>query len=446
MSAFSNKGLLGVSGALALIAGGLAASGSSGMAMVSAVAAGVTGCAALVAGDPRIGILTTAAANTAISAYLLSLKVDGLRPEKALCNIGASFDCEKVNTSAWSEIGGIPVTLLGLAYYVALIFVAMNKKADTRRLYQVTFFTGLASVGFSAFLGYQTWLLKTTCLFCIALYLGNALLLWAGVRGAKAQGQGVTADMGGLTSAREASSLVGAFSVLLLVGTFGWKQVKADIQPGADGGSVDVERLGTTYTSVPSSVSLDGSEPVLGDSAAPYTIVEFADFGCPHCAEAAKPLKKLVSENPAIQLRFKVFPLTGECHPGLNPGQPERCQAAAAAECARQQGKFWQMQETLFENQTYFAADDLAFMAKQVGLDASAFQTCMNDPATLQGVEADAKAGDAAGVQGTPALFLRGTHGDQWLSVRGTAETIGALVKAHQSGVALPSPQAGAAP
>ena len=146
---------------------------------------------------------------------------------------------------------------------------------------------------------------------------------------------------------------------------------------------------------------------------------------------------------PDVQVRFKYFPLSGECNPALpktGSGQ-ERCDAAFAAECAHQQGKFWEMSSQLFTNQGYFGPDELQFMAKEVGMDLNAYATCMADPSMQQRVAAAGQAGDTAGVAGTPAMFVKGLVPGKWVEVPRGAPTILRLLEALDGGASLPAPQ-----
>ena len=97
------------------------------------------------------------------------------------------------------------------------------------------------------------------------------------------------------------------------------------------------------------------------------------------------------------------------------------------------------MQELLFKNQGYFAPDELRHMAGQAGLDVNAWQTCMADPGTNEAVIADANAGDKARIFGTPALFLQGTHGSQFVEAEGITGAL-RLIEAHSAGMNLPEP------
>jgi protein-disulfide isomerase len=82
--------------------------------------------------------------------------------------------------------------------------------------------------------------------------------------------------------------------------------------------------------------------------------------------------------------------------------------AAIAAEAARQQGKFWEMHDRLFEGQQSLSDAAYAKNAKELGLDVARFEKALKDPATRARVEEDAKAAVAAGVNGTPTFVVNG--------------------------------------
>jgi protein-disulfide isomerase len=84
------------------------------------------------------------------------------------------------------------------------------------------------------------------------------------------------------------------------------------------------------------------------------------------------------------------------------------CLAACGAECAGQQGKFWEYHDLLFQNQAALARDGLFTIARDIGLDIARFRTCLDDPATLDLVREDVHAGSALGVKSTPTIFING--------------------------------------
>jgi len=141
--------------------------------------------------------------------------------------------------------------------------------------------------------------------------------------------------------------------------------------------------------------------PVLGDPKSPVALVEFSDYQCPHCATANKPLHDLVTaaEKGKARLCAKYFPL---------PGHPRARVAAACAEYARRQGKFWPMNDLLFARQDELDDDNLKAYAKQVGLDGAQMLKEVYAGRFDAVVDAHVQAGMSARVQATPTVFVNG--------------------------------------
>ncbi len=166
------------------------------------------------------------------------------------------------------------------------------------------------------------------------------------------------------------------------------------------------------------SVPLDGS-PTLGSPSAPITIVEFADFECPHCALVAPMLDKLVQERKdEILFAFKFYPL---------PSHPHGELAARAAIAAWRQNKFWEMHHALFENRERLEQSDIDGYAKAIRLDLSRFHADMQAPETTARIEKDKKLAEAVEIGGTPTIYINGRLWDgfqdigEWITVELTA-------------------------
>jgi protein-disulfide isomerase len=188
-------------------------------------------------------------------------------------------------------------------------------------------------------------------------------------------------------------------------------------------------------------VPIDGS-PVKGPDGAAVTLVEFADFECPHCGEFAPLIDKVVSDHKNdVRFVFKFYPL---------PGHPHADIAARAAIAAWQQGKFWEMHHELFANQRHLEQTDLDSYAKDLGLDVSRFHADMQAQATTDRIAKDKKLGEELQIQGTPSVFINGRSYDgrqsleEWIDL--DLKTMGAdhAAAAHPS--AAPSASASAAP
>ncbi len=146
----------------------------------------------------------------------------------------------------------------------------------------------------------------------------------------------------------------------------------------------------------------------MGDPNAPVTIVEFSDYQCPYCLrhfqQTMPQLKKEYIDTGKVRYVFKDFPLS--FHEQAMP-------AAMAAECAGEQGKYWEMHDKLFGerdkwNENPNVNDVMKQFAKELGLDEKQFNACFDSEKYKDEILADQQEGMAAGVQGTPAFFING--------------------------------------
>jgi protein-disulfide isomerase len=140
--------------------------------------------------------------------------------------------------------------------------------------------------------------------------------------------------------------------------------------------------------------------PSKGPDNAPITIVEFSDFECPFCSRV-NPTLAQVQQNYGDKVRivFRQFPLA--MHPNAQ-------KAAEASLCAHDQGKFWQMHDLMFAQQKELGVDQLKAKASQLGLDTESFNQCLDSGEYADQVRTDMADGTAAGVSGTPAMFVNG--------------------------------------
>lgn len=143
-----------------------------------------------------------------------------------------------------------------------------------------------------------------------------------------------------------------------------------------------------------------GSSAVKGDVNAPVTITLFDDFQCPYCAKLLPTLEQVMAAYPKqVKLVFKHFPLN--MHKFAK-------QAAVASLAARNQGKFWPLHDLLFANYNKLNDAKIRDLAEAVGLDMARFDQDLANPALLQEVNNDMQLGAAAGVRGTPAVYING--------------------------------------
>jgi protein-disulfide isomerase len=163
-------------------------------------------------------------------------------------------------------------------------------------------------------------------------------------------------------------------------------------------------------------------EHVLGEIDAPVTVIEFGDYECPYCAGAAPVLRELVSSSAGqVRLVFRNFPLF-EVH-------PHALTAALAAESTADTGGeevFWLMHQKLFMHQARLSDVDLRLYAEAVGADP---RLAVGEAAQKYApvVQADYAMGIAAGVSGTPTLFIDGAAYEGRVDVQSLQRATGHL-------------------
>jgi protein-disulfide isomerase len=142
-----------------------------------------------------------------------------------------------------------------------------------------------------------------------------------------------------------------------------------------------------------------------GDENAICTLVEYGDYQCPHCGRAY-PIVKRIQKHFGKRLRFvfRNFP--------LNEIHPQAESAAETAEFAGSQGKFWEMHDRLFENQTRFSPMLFEELAQELKLDPADLREALTSGEFRAHVRSDFMGGARSGVNGTPTFFINGQRHD----------------------------------
>jgi protein-disulfide isomerase len=130
-----------------------------------------------------------------------------------------------------------------------------------------------------------------------------------------------------------------------------------------------------------------------------FAIVEFSDFQCPFCAKHAKETVPELKRQLQGKARYIVVNLPLQMHPQAVP-------AAEAAECAAQQGKYWEMHAVLFAKQQELATGNYGAYAQSLGLNTEQFDSCLADDTALAKVKADQELAGRLGAKSTPTTFL----------------------------------------
>jgi len=148
-------------------------------------------------------------------------------------------------------------------------------------------------------------------------------------------------------------------------------------------------------------VAANATDHMLGQPHAPVTVVEYGDLECPNCKQAVTAVRLMLTRFAGhTRFIYRHFPLE-EVHPHAEL-------AAEAAECAGGQGKFWEMHDLLFDNQSHLELDHLRGYAQRLQLDLARFNAEMNDHVYLQRVREHQHSGRESGVRSTPTFFVNG--------------------------------------
>ena len=184
------------------------------------------------------------------------------------------------------------------------------------------------------------------------------------------------------------------------------------------GSTVVVERLLDQHLAQPSkpqaraipaltSPLLLQGEPVLGNPSAPLTIVEFSDFECSYCRHFHKQvmpqLKRNYIDTGLVRFVHKDLPL---------PFHPYALPAAAAARCAGEQNRYWEVYSSLFDQQNCLGCKGVLAIAAEAEINTSELQACMKQESTLALINANRSEASLHNINATPTFIIGPTHSD----------------------------------
>jgi len=352
----------------------------------------------------------------------LSLTIENVHRQLAadltyasFCNVSSTVNCDVVLTSNYATLAGVSVSLIAAVYYLGLLAAAaalLGSRSVSRRQMLAMAIFAIACLGFlfSIYLAIvAVIILRTICVLCGGLYLVAVGMLVAAWLLRNAERRVGRRDQAALAQRERWVWSATAAALALLVIAVGWEAIRGRRSLSAQ--EIQQQRPDYyRYFFAQPQVEIPAHDgPARGDPDAAVTIVEFSDFGCGHCAAFDHRIGDLLRREAGVRLVFRYFPLDPKCNPAIaGAASGDRCMAAAAAECASEQDKFWQYARVLFDNQESFSATDLRGFAREVGMDLERFDSCLSREDVHRRVADDAKLGVSLGVRSTPTLFLNG--------------------------------------
>lgn len=350
----------------------------------------------------------------AVQHYLLKY---GLAQEKSVCTISATFNCDVVAMSPYSVFLGYPLALWGFATHLALIVLIagalMGLSSNSGRLLRFAQLLSAFTLVMTLIMGtISLTAMKTYCLFCIATYALSFILVVALFLIERPQTAELKEDVGSL-----ATSHRWIFVLLLCIpGLTAFGQAVLKNRFGGDRFQYMVKESLAAWQGaavVPFDLS-KGLKYSIGTKEPRFTIVEFADFLCPHCKIAGPTLHGFVASRPDAELIFKAFPLDGGCNPEIKQaGDGLRCKLASLVFCAEKLGgKGWPANEWAFENQESHTLErfpnDVTTFAAANGLVEADLKACIDSPEASTLLKDMATEAGKAKIRGTPAVFVNG--------------------------------------
>ncbi|MGZ3790714.1 MAG: vitamin K epoxide reductase/DsbA family protein [Bdellovibrio sp.] len=367
-----------------------------------------------------LALVTTLVAvgvHTYLTQHYYALKF-GAVEGSAFCNVNEVLNCDAVSASKYSAFLNIPIALWGavtnlvLLYFLTVArFNLVQDKAKTSRY--ALLLSGMTLFA-SVVMGSISMTMNNLCIFCITAYALSLIGFVSTLMGAEAVSlNNITQDIKDIFSKQKwVLGFMAAIPVVTFVGNIMYLESH---------GFSEIDKIAkekVAYWQVAPAQNFDlstGLQMQKGATEPVMTIVEFADFRCPHCKHAAPTLHAFARSHQDVKFIFKPFPLDGTCNEAIKGGGDGiSCGLAFAVICAEKlNSKGWAAHDYLFDHQEEIISaqsldKNLEDISKAVGLSIENLKTCVKDAATQDTVRKMAKEGGNAQIQGTPSVFVNG--------------------------------------
>lgn len=352
-----------------------------------------------------------------LTSHYYGLKFGGTEGG-SICNINEVMNCDAVTASKYSAFLGIPVALWGaVTNLIMLYFLAVAKfnfVQDRAKTIRYALLLSGITVLASIIMGAISTTMTNLCIFCLSAYVLSIIGfvgVWLG-----AENVSTTQLVEDIKDIFVTDRWVAGFAVaipglaflgnLMYLESHGYGQISK------------IAKEKVAYWQVAPQQNFDVNTGLVlyaGSSEPTMTIVEFADFRCPHCKHAAPPLHAFTKSHPDVKLIFKPFPLDGTCNEAITGGGDGiSCGLASAVMCAEKiNKKGWAAHDYFFENQAEIIQAqnldrNLEDLAKNTGLSPEDLKSCIKEPSTAELIRNMANEGKTAQIQGTPTVFVNG--------------------------------------
>ena len=323
----------------------------------------------------------------------------------SFCAIDRKVNCDIVAHSPYSVFFGVPVAAWGIfAYAVALLVSLWGLIRRSPLAVGCGLGLGLVYIAGSAVLGaISAFLVTAICILCLGTYAVNLVFLVAMVLAARPVG--FWAALAELPRALRARPLR-VLAILALIG--GAKLTLMAAHPKYWQAPSQAAPTRPTAPVLPNGIEPGGGH-YLGAVQPVVTLTEFSDYECPYCRQAHSQIRELLERFPTrLRLVHRHYPLDQSCNSTIKGRIHENaCFAAAVAECAGRQNRFWQANDYLFAEARTLHARPNAEIARDLGLDLAHLEKCLRAEGP-RAVALDLDEGNRLQIQGTPTFVMEG--------------------------------------
>jgi protein-disulfide isomerase len=349
--------------------------------------------------------LALSVAGVGVALWLARLHVRAHAGFTSACAINETLNCDRVATSGYSVVLGLPVAIWGvLGFATAAALAAMG--LARRRAHPawpaglLVVVAGIAVAASVALAIVSEVFIGSLCIVCAATWTIAVALLVTAWRAAAPAGVGAAlrADLAVLRAwpGRTAGVAVAGLAALAVL-------------------AAAYPRYWEKPPEVPTAATPVAGTPVAGtpgpattaSASGPTVAIEFSDYLCPFCADAYAEAQRLLAGRSDVTLVHRHFPLDSACNPLVKRAiHPGACTLAKAGICGEAQGRAKELDALLFANQR--ARRPVEALAREAGLDLAVFQECLGAPATDRRLASDVQSAIQIGIRVTPTYVVDG--------------------------------------
>lgn len=382
-----------------------------------------------------------------LSLYLLIQHTrvkTGIQGSASFCSLGGVVDCDVVNTSQFSEIGGLPMASLGAVFYFILLTLSLMASPKdknfpfTQKAIGWLTLSGLAVD--TALLAVQIFSVKSICLMCLGTYVATAICF--AMAALMAEGEGGSrikvlllgpAAWGRWSGKALTVSLAAVVAFVIVVSLIpGYIVTSSQAYRMYEGA---IQQFYLNWKERPRrDLQIEDGDPTWGNPNAKIRIFEFSDFECPHCRRAAFTIHTALQPfKDKVLFIFKHFPLDSTCNPKLNYElHPGSCNLARLGYCAVKQDKFWKYHDLVFlklrdEDFRTSWANIVDLLSPVMSKEEIA--KCLQDENSLQNVNSSIRLGINLDVSATPTVYIDGKQ----VTIPLTVDTIRKLISLSEN-------------